>query len=185
MSDITRLLNEIKDGDPTAADRLAPLVYVELLQLAKKRMRNEGSDHTLTPTGLVHEAYVRLVDGPNHVQWNGRGHFFAAAADAMRRILIDHARQKNSAKRGGQWSRIDFAENEFWCESRAEDLIELDEALDRLERTDQETARLIKLRFFAGFTNAAAAEYLNISPRKADQLWAYGKAWLRREMAFS
>ncbi len=180
MSDVSRILNQIEDGDPSAANQLLPLVYAELRRLAAARMSAERTDHSLAPTALVHEAYLRLVEQQQPQHFSGRGHFFFAAAEAMRRILIEHARKLGTAKRGGQVRRVELDAVDLFDPSRGPELIALDEVLDRLEEMDAEAAGVVKLRFFAGLTNRQAAEQLGISPRKADMLWAYARAWLRR-----
>jgi RNA polymerase sigma factor (TIGR02999 family) len=180
--DVTRILSAIDGGDPHAAAALLPLVYEELRKLAAQRVAAERPGQTLQATALVHEAYLRLVGGdagagagPN---WNGRGHFFAAAAEAMRRILVDGARRKLRPKHGGGLVRSADAED-LVAPERSEALLALDEALGRLAGANPEAAELVKLRHFAGLTNAEAAGVLGISPRKADQVWAYARAWLR------
>jgi RNA polymerase sigma factor (TIGR02999 family) len=184
LAELTRLLNDAGDGDERAAAAILPLVYDQLRRLAGQNMRNERPDQTLQATALVHEAYLRLVGG-GHAEaparnWHGRGHFFAAAAEAMRRILVDAARRKQRPKHGGDLARADV---EIGCAvaapRRPDRLLAVDEALDRLEAVSREAAELVKLRYFAGFSNAEAAGILGISPRKADQVWAYAKAWLR------
>ena len=186
-SDITRILSAAALGDPRAADQLLPLVYEELRKLAAQRLSREAAGQTLQATALVHEAYLRLVgadDGDGNVpRWNGRGHFFAAAAEAMRRILVEGARRRQRIKRGGDLGResLDAAEIAVAVDA-PEDLLELDAALDRLDAADPVAARLVKLRYFAGLTVPQAAEALGVSPRKADFLWSFARAWLRREM---
>ncbi len=179
MSDVTQILASIEQGDPTAAEQLLPLVYEELRKLAAARMADERSDHTLQATALVHEAYVRLVDNDKAQHWNSRGHFFGAAAEAMRRILVDSAKQKRCAKRGGQFGRIEPADDQAVAPARSIDLIALDEALDRLSLQEPRKAELVKLRYFAGLTLRQAATALGISDSTADADWAYAKAWLR------
>ena len=180
MSEVTRLLKAMGDGDAEASKRLLPLVYEELRRVARAHMAQERPDHTLQATALVHEVYVRLVDGAA-VRWDGRGHFFAAAAEAMRRILIESARRRLCLKRGGDRTRNEDVSHLVEPE-RPEELLALDEALDRLAAGNPEAAELVKLRYFAGFTNAEAAALLGISPRKADQVWAYARAWLREDL---
>jgi RNA polymerase sigma factor (TIGR02999 family) len=184
MHDVTQILNAIDAGDPHAAAQLLPLVYDELRELAAARLSHENSGQTLQATALVHEAYLRLL-GPGGAQqpWDGRGHFFAAAAEAMRRILIDSARRKSSAKHGGEFERVDLDEAQLIASDRRLDLIALDEALDRLAAHDTRKAELVKLRFFAGLSSAQAASALGISESTADADWAYAKAWLRLQMA--
>jgi RNA polymerase sigma factor (TIGR02999 family) len=181
MNEVTRILSAIEQGDPKAAEELLPLVYVELRKLAAQRMTQEKPGQTLQATALVHDAYLRLV-GPDDAQkWDSRGHFFAAAAEAMRRILVENARRKGRLKRGGGLAR-QFEGQDVAVPERPEVVLALDEALDRLATSSPEAAELVKLRFFAGCTNAEAASLLAISPRKADQVWAYARAWLREEI---
>jgi RNA polymerase sigma factor (TIGR02999 family) len=179
---VTRLLNEAGAGDPCAAAGLLPLVYDQLRRLAKSRMRAERPHQTLTATALVHEAYLRLVDRENAQHWEGRWHFFAAAAEAMRRILVDHARRRNRLRRGGGQLRLDLDEIELSVEEPPDDLLALDEALDALAEKHPEKAQLVKLRFFAGLTIQEAARALDIAPSTADRHWAYARAWLYRRM---
>ena len=178
MADITQLLDAAAAGDPKAAADLLPLVYAELRKLAAARMAAEAPDHTLQPTALVHEAYLRLVGKNADQHWNGRGHFFAAAAEAMRRILVEVARRKHRERHGGGRQRLTLDGFDVAVESPDEDLLALSEALDLLAAANPRAAELIKLRYFAGLTGREAAEALNISPRKADQVWAYARAWL-------
>ena len=178
MSDVTQLLNAIEHGDPRAAEQLLPLVYTELRKLAAQRLAQEKPGQTLQATALVHEAYLRLVDADKADNWNSRGHFFAAAAEAMRRILVENARRKRRLKHGGGRER-EPAEADIACPERPERLLALDEALDRLAATSPQAAELVKLRYFAGFSNAEAASVLGVSPRKTNQIWAYARAWLR------
>ena len=177
MSEVTRILSQIESGDPAAADQLLPLVYDELRKLAAARLAHEKPGQTLQATALVHEAYVRLVDVDKAQQWNSRGHFFAAAAEAMRRILVDAARRKLRPKHGGDRDRAGD-ERDLVAPRRPEALLALDEALDRLAAANPQAGELVKLRHFVGLTNAEAADALGISPRKADQVWAYARAWL-------
>jgi RNA polymerase sigma factor (TIGR02999 family) len=183
MSDVTRILSAMEQGDPQAAEHLLPLVYDELRKLAAVKMAQEGPGQTLQPTALVHEAYMRLVGVPHEQHWDSRGHFFAAAAEAMRRILIEQARRKKSLRRGGQFARIPVAdavaESGF---ADHEELLTLDEALTKLAAVDAESAELVKLRYFAGLTVAEAAEALGISSRTAKRNWAFARAWLQREI---
>ncbi len=181
MSDVIQVLNAIEQGDPHAAEQLLPLVYDELRKLAAVRLAQERPGQTLQPTALVHEAYLRLVDGEQAQQWNSRGHFFAAAAEAMRRILVENARRKKRLRHGGGRTREGEA-GDLPCPERPERLLALDEALGRLAATGPQAADLVKLRYFAGFSNAEAAVLLGISPRKANQVWAYARAWLREEL---
>ena len=181
MKDIPQILLAIEHGEPRAADELLPLVYGELRQLAASRLGHETPGKTLQPTALVHEAYLRLV-GEEERLWDSRGHFFAAAAEAMRRILVEDARRKGSRKRGGDRARADFDVDQLPAPELREDLLALDEALDRLAVADPEAARLVNLRYFAGLTLGEAAEVLGISPRTADRLWAYSRAWLHQAL---
>lgn len=189
MSDVTRILLQIESGDPSAADKLLPLVYEELRKLAAAKLAHEQPGQTLQATALVHEAYLRLVKVPTQSdstdaspQWVGRGQFFAAAAEAMRRILVESARRKSRIKHGGDFQRIDIDPGELLVSDAAEDLLALDEALDRLAAHDAQAAELVKLRYFAGLTIPQSAEMIGVSPRKADMLWAFARAWLRREI---
>jgi RNA polymerase sigma factor (TIGR02999 family) len=176
MSEVTRLIAAAGDRQ-TAAD-LLPFVYAELRKLAAARLASEPSGHTLQPTALVHEAYLRLVGPDPGRPWDGRGHFFAAAAEAMRRILIDHARGKAARKRGGAGRRVDVDPASFAAPDRPDDLLALNEALGQLERVEPEAAALVKLRYFAGLTIPQAAAALGVSPRTADAWWAFARAWL-------
>src|SRR5262249_23615521 len=178
MGDATRILSAIEQGDPTAAEQLLPLVYDELRQLATERLAREKSGQTLQATALVHEAYLRLVDTEKAQHWNSRGHFFAAAAEAMRRILVGNARRKRSVKHGGACRRLDLDAAATCEEEPADDLLSLSEALDRLAAEDPRKAELVKLRYFAGLSVQEAADTLGISRATADRLWAYAKAWL-------
>ena len=178
MSEVTQILSAIERGDPHAASQLLPLVYDELRQLAAYKLAHETPGQTLQPTALVHEAYLRLVGEGEEPHWDSRGHFFAAAAEAMRRILVENARGKQAAKRGGGRARADLDMNQVAVPEVREDLLALDEALDRLTAADPEAARLVQLRYFAGLTLAEAAQVLGVSPRKVDRLWAYARAWL-------
>jgi RNA polymerase sigma factor (TIGR02999 family) len=181
MADVTHILNAIEAGDPLAAADLLPLVYDELRKLAAARMFTEAPDHTLQPTALVHEAYLRLVGGDAGQSWNGRGHFFAAAAEAMRRILIESARRKLTDRAGGQLGRAALPEN-LTASTTPEELLALDEALAEFDRHDPDAARLVKLRFFAGLSHQDAADALGLSRRAADRVWALARAWLYRQM---
>jgi RNA polymerase sigma factor (TIGR02999 family) len=177
MTDVTCILSAIERGDARAAEQLLPLVYDELRKLAAQRLAREKPGQTLQATALVHEAYLRLV-GAQDPGWSGRGHFFAAAAEAMRRILVENARRKASRKHGEGLNRIDLDQIEIAAAARSDDLIALDEALSRLAREDPQTAELVKLRYFSGLSNKQAAEVLGISPRTADLRWAFARAWL-------
>lgn len=182
MNDVTQILDRIEAGDARAAEALLPLVYDELRKLAAARMVQENPDQTLTPTGLVHEAYVRLVDVSEAQTWNGRGHFFAAAAEAMRRILIDNARRKRSRKGGGDLVRHNLDDFEIPLPEPVDDVLVLDEALQKLHVADPTAAELVRLRFFTGLPIPEAAQILGISPRTADRLWVFARAWLYREI---
>jgi RNA polymerase sigma factor (TIGR02999 family) len=181
MTEVTRILSAIEQGEPQAASQLLPLVYDELRRLAAARLAQERPGQTLQPTALVHEAYLRLVDVEQARHWDSRGHFFAAAAEAMRRILVENARRKGRLKHGGGRAR-EQGEEDFACPERPQRLLALDEALDRLAATSPQAAELVKLRYFAGFSNAEAAGLLGISPRKANQVWAYARAWFQEEL---
>ena len=183
MAEVTHLLSAIEQGDPHAAGQLLPLVYDELRRLAAQHLAQEKPGQTLQPTALVHEAYLRLVGVGEGPAWNGRGHFFAAAAEAMRRILVEQARRKQADKHGGGRLRVDLPEDLAAPEVRSDDLVALDEALRRLESHDPDAARLVKLRYFAGLSHQEAAEALGISRGAADRLWALGRAWLFRELS--
>ena len=178
MSDVTRILSQIESGDPAAAEQLLPLVYRELRKLAAAKLAREKPGQTLQATALVHEAYLRLVDVGSAQQWDSRGHFFAAAAEAMRRILVDSARRKASLKRGGDLDRIDVPEISQLSENKQIDLIALDEALTTLEQLHPENAEILKLRFFAGLSLEEAAHAVGISRATAQRKWAYARAWL-------
>jgi RNA polymerase sigma factor (TIGR02999 family) len=182
MTDITRILSAIEQGDPLAAEQLLPLIYEELRKLAAQRLAREKPGQTLQATALVHEVYLRLIDVDQAPQWNSRGHFFGAAAEAMRRILVDRARHKGSRKRGGELARQDLDGLEIALPEIPEDLLALDEALNKLAATDKKAADLVQLRFFAGLPLPEAAQMLGISPRTADRLWAYARAWLHQEI---
>jgi RNA polymerase sigma factor (TIGR02999 family) len=182
MTEVTRVLSAIDQGDPAAAEQLLPLVYDELRRLAVEQMARERPGQTLQATALVHEAYLRLVDGEKPQRWDGRGHFYAACAESMRRILVESARRKGRLKHGGGRAR-EADGCDLPAPERPERLLALDEALDRLAASNPGAAELVKLRYFAGFTNAEAASLLGISPRKANQVWAYARAWLGEELA--
>lgn len=178
MSKVTQILSQIEHGDPSATEQLLPLVYDELRQLAAARLANEKPGQTLQATALVHDAYLRLVDVEKAQHWNSRGHFFAAAAEAMRRILINRARDKNRIKRGGQFRKLDLDEIDIALETPDDGLLALDEALERLAKENETYAELVKLRFFAGLSVPNAASVLGISTSTADRYWAYARAWL-------
>lgn len=179
MSDATSILLQIESGDPRAAERLLPLVYDELRKLAAAKLAQEKPGQTLQATALVHEAYLKLVDVEAVQHWNSRGHFFGAAAESMRRILVDNARRKQGKKHGGQHQRIELGQDEIAAPNRNIDLIALDEALSELAIHDSRKAELVKLRYFAGLTIRQAAEVLQIAESTADADWAYAKSWLR------
>jgi len=183
MSEVTRILSAIEHGDPHAAEQLLPLVYDELRKLAAQKIVQEKPGQTLQATALVHEAYVRLVDVDKAQHWNSRNHFFAAAAEAMGRILVEQARRKRADKHGGDRLRVYLPEDLAAPEGRGDDLLALDEALCRLERHDADAARLVKLRYFAGLSHQDAAETLGISRGAADRLWALARAWLFRQLS--
>jgi RNA polymerase sigma factor (TIGR02999 family) len=182
MSDVTSILNAIEQGDPRAAEKLLPLVYDELRKLASTKLAQERPGQTLEATALVHEAYIRLVDVEKAKGWDSRGHFFAAAAEAMRRILIDQARRKQSQRHGGGLERKDIEQIEIVAPERSVGLLAVEEALQRFEKIDSLKAQLVKLRYFAGLTIPQAAEALGISATTADRYWAYSRAWLHAEL---
>jgi RNA polymerase sigma factor (TIGR02999 family) len=182
MTEITRILTAIDQGDAQAANELLPLVYDELRSLAARKMAQEAPGQTLQATALVHEAYLRLV-GSQDQSWDSRGHFFAAAAEAMRRILVENARRKKRIKRGGDRQRQQLKEADLAIEPPSDDLVALHEALEKLALEDKQTAELVKLRYFAGLTTEQAAEVLGISRRTAYRDWAYASSWLRLEIA--
>jgi RNA polymerase sigma factor (TIGR02999 family) len=182
MSDVTRILSAIEQGDPRAAEQLLPLVYDELRKLAAQRLAKEAPGQTLQATALVHEAYVRLVGAGEEQPWEGRGHFFAAAAEAMRRILIEAARRKGRQKRGGALKRVDLNSADLVSRSAPDELLIIDEAINKLAADDAEAAQLIKLRYFAGLSVEDAAEMAGISRSTAYEHWAYARAWLHREL---
>lgn len=182
MSDVTHILFAIDQGDPNASDKLLPLVYDELRKLAALKLAQEKPGQTLQATALVHDAYVRLVDGDKILHWNSRGHFFAAAAEAMRRILVESARRKGAAKRGAERRRVDLDQACSVVSTASDELLDLDEALAQLAVTDSQAAELVKLRYFAGLTIKQTAEILGMSPRAADFLWAYARSWLLKKI---
>jgi RNA polymerase sigma factor (TIGR02999 family) len=182
MTEITRILSAIAEGDPHAAGELLPLVYNELCKLARQRLAREKPGQTLQATALVHEAYLRLVDNEEAQHFNSRRHFFAAAAEAMRRILVEKARHKKTLKQGGDLARREYELEQIIAPETREDLLALDEALDKLAAHNPGAATLVQLRYFAGLTLDQAAEALNISPRSVGRLWAFARAWLRREV---
>jgi RNA polymerase sigma factor (TIGR02999 family) len=178
MGDVTRILAGIEQGDPTAANRLLPLVYEELRNLAAQRLKHERPGQTLQATALVHEAYLRLVDVDQAQQWNSRGHFFAAAAESMRRLLVEKARRKKRLRHGGEHRRVDL-DTELFISNQADDsLLSLDEALTRLAAEEPEAAEVVKLRYFAGMTIEQIAAAMNISVRTVNRHWTYARAWL-------
>jgi RNA polymerase sigma factor (TIGR02999 family) len=178
MHDVTQILLAIEQGDPRAIEQLLPLVYDELRKLAAEKMARESPGHTLQPTALVHEAFLKLVGPAPGAAWNGRTHFYAAAAEAMRRILIDHARRKQRARHGGGRKRVDFPEAELAAEAPSDDLLALDEALTKFAAADPQKAELVRLRYFAGLTLEEAADLLGISRATAARHFAYARAWL-------
>ena len=182
MNEVTRILSAIEQGDEQAAGQLLPLVYDELRRLAARRLAREKPGQTLQATALVHEAYLHLVDAEGSRPWQGRGHFFAAAAEAMRRILIDSARRKRRPKHGGERHRVDLDDAGEAIAPPVDDLLALDEALEKLSAVDRASADLVKLHYYAGLSIDEAAAALGISPRTADRRWAYARAWLRQEM---
>ena len=183
MDEVTRILSAIEDGDQHAANQLLPLVYDELRRLAAQKIACEKPGQTLQATALVHEAYLRLVDREQAQRWDSRGHFFAAAAEAMRRILIENARRKKAERHGGGRRRLDLDEAVSVGESPYDDLVALDEALTRFESVDPVAARLVNLRYFAGLTMPEAAEALGLSLRSAERSWTYARTWLHREVS--
>jgi len=182
MSDVTQILNQIESGDPAAAEQLLPLVYAELRKLAAAKMVQEKPGQTLQATALVHEAYLRLVDVEQAQQWNGRGHFFAAAAEAMRRILVENARHKQALKCGGDRQRLELSEQELVVDPAPEKILAIDDLLDKLHQESAEVAALVKLRIFAGMSVNEAATALQISRSAAFRHWTYARAWLRAEV---
>jgi RNA polymerase sigma factor (TIGR02999 family) len=189
MNDVTQILNAIEEGDPRAAEQLLPLVYDELRKLAAQKLAQEKPGQTLQATALVHEAYLRLVAnsecqaGESSTPWNSRGHFFAAAAEAMRRILVEQARRKGRSKHGGDRKRVALEEALSIAETPSDDLVALDEALTQFELIDPEAARLVKLRYFAGLTMPEAAQVLGLSLRSAERNWTYARTWLLRNLS--
>ncbi len=181
MNEVTRIINAIQEGDPQATEKLLPLVYEELRVLAAQKMAQEKPGQTLQATALVHEAYIRLVGGQDQ-DWDGRGHFFAAAAEAMRRILVENARRKQRHKHGGGFTRVQLDEVHPTVESSSGSLLELDEALTKLEERDKLKAKLVKLRYFAGLTIEQSAPILGVSEPTVKRMWRYTRAWLHREI---
>jgi RNA polymerase sigma factor (TIGR02999 family) len=182
MNEVTRVLSAIEGGDPHAAEQLLPLVYDELRKLAAQKLAQEKPGQTLEATALVHEAYLRLMGGDKDKQWDSRGHFFAAAAEAMRRILVDSARRKQSLKRGAYSQRHPLDEASLVAPRADDDVLAVNEALERLAATDAEAAELVKLRFFAGLTSEQASEAMGISARSADRIWRYARAFLHKQL---
>jgi RNA polymerase sigma factor (TIGR02999 family) len=182
MSDVTRILNAAEQGDPHAAKQLLPLVYEELRRLAASKMAEEKPGQTLQATALVHEAFLRLVDEDQAQQWNSRGHFFAAAAEAMRRILVEKARRKGRTRHGGASHRVDLDTDIQVSDATDDELLALDEALGRLAKDEPEAAEVVKLRYFAGLTIEEAALALNISVRTVNRHWAFARAWLFQQL---
>ncbi len=182
VNEVTRILKAIDDGDPSAADQLLPLVYDELRKLAAQRLAQEKPGQTLQATALVHDAYLRLVGGGQE-EWNSRGHFFAAAAEAMRRILVEKARRKRRIRHGGRHQRIEFDEIACDVEAPADELLGIDEAVAQLEASDPEAASLVKLRYFAGLTMPEVAAALGVPLRTAERNWTFARTWLKRHMS--
>jgi RNA polymerase sigma factor (TIGR02999 family) len=182
MSEVTRILSAIDRDDRLAAEQLLPLVYDELRRLAAQKLAQESPGLTLTATALVHEAYLRLVDGELSARWENRAHFFGAAAEAMRRILVEGARRKRSAKHGGTLNREDLNLADIAATEIPDDLLALDEALNKLEALDLAAAQMVKLRYFAGLSGKDAADVLQVSERTADRLWAFARSWLLKEL---
>jgi len=182
MSDVTQILRAIEEGKGTAATDLLPMVYDELRKLAACKMAQEAPDHTLQPTALVHEAWMRLVKGEAQAQFANRAHFFAAAAEAMRRILIEMARRKSRLKHGGEWERVEFEAAEISLPMPPDELLALDEALDGLSAVDSQAAEIVKLCFFAGLTQEQAARELGVSLATVERRWAFARAWLFKRM---
>jgi RNA polymerase sigma factor (TIGR02999 family) len=182
MTDVTQILSQIEQGDPSAAEQLLPLVYDELRKLAAAKLAQEKPGQTLQATALVHDVYIRLVNVEKAQHWDSRGHFFAAAAEAMRRILVEKARRKGRQKHGGNYKRHDLDDVGIVAPGTPEEVLVVHEALERFESINQPAAQLVKLRYFTGMTIPEAAESLGISPRKANQLWTYARAWLLAEI---
>jgi RNA polymerase sigma factor (TIGR02999 family) len=180
MGDVTRILSDIESGDCGAAEQLLPLIYDELRKLAAAKMAGESPDHTLQATALVHDAYLRLVDVEQAQQWDSRGHFFAAAAEAMRRILVDVARRKQRPKHGGDLQRVNLTASLAVSDQPPVDILDLDEALVRLTKKDHVAAQLVTLRFFGGLTMKESSEFMGLSLRSTERLWAYAQAWLHQ-----
>ena len=182
MPNVTQILSQIEQGDAAAADQLLPLVYEELRRLAASRLAHEKPGQTLQATALVHEAYLRLVDVERADRWDSRAHFFSAAAESMRQILVNNAIRKNRPKHGGDRQRVDLDSNLARSDSSVNELVEVSDALDRLSKVDREAAELVKLKYFAGLSVPEIAAILGVSPRTADRRWAYARAWLHQEL---
>ena len=182
MSNVTQILSRVEDGDASAAAELLPILYEELRKLAAAKLASEKPGQTLQPTALVHEVFLRLVDGNQPQHWNGRGHFFGAAAEAMRRILIENARKKKQTRRGGDYHRFPLDELDVAIHDRASELLDLNDAIDRLEKRDSRAAEIVKLRYFAGLSVSETAEALGISVRSVERDWTYGKTWLHASL---
>ena len=182
MSNVTAILSQIEQGDPHAAKQLLPLIYQELRTLAAQKLAQEKPGQTLQPTALVHEAYLRLVDVEKAQQWNSRGHFFSAAAEAMRRILVEQARRRGRKRHGGGLHRVELLDAEVSATPCDEEILLLDEAIERLGGVRPQAAELVKLRFFSGLSVEEAASLVGVSPRTSRRLWVFARAWLRREM---
>jgi RNA polymerase sigma factor (TIGR02999 family) len=182
VSDVTQILNAIDAGEPRAAEKLLPLVYVELRQLAAQRLAQEKAGQTLQATALVHEAYIRLVDVDRAQSWDSRGHFFAAAAEAMRRILVDRAREKGREKRGGKFKRVDIDAIDIATTAAPDQLLAIDDSLAKLDRDDPAAAKLVELRYFAGLTVEEAGKAIGVSTATAYRHWNYARAWLHSEL---
>lgn len=185
MTDVTQILSQIEQGDPSAADQLLPLVYDELRKLATARLANEKPGQTLQATALVHEAYVRLVDQATPQQWDGRGHFFAAAAESMRRILVERARRRKAEKYGGRLDRVELGDRDLLSRNSPEEIISLDDALSVLSEREPEASELVKLRIFADFSVEEAGRLLGMSRATAYRHWTYARAWLKNQMSAS
>jgi RNA polymerase sigma factor (TIGR02999 family) len=182
MSEVTQLLAAIERGESGASDQLFPVVYEELRMLARAKMRRESAAHTLDATALVHEAYLRLIGGDADMSWKNRGHFFGAAAEAMRRVLIDNARRKQAAKRGASRDRVELDDAALATTGDDDNLLAIDQALQKLAESDPKTAELVKLRYFAGLSLPQIAEVLDMSQRSVERLWTYAKAWFQAEL---
>jgi len=181
MNEVTRILNAVEEGDSKSIEALLPAIYEELRRLARYKMAGESSDHTLQPTALVHEAWLRIV-APGQQNWQNRAHFFAAAAEAMRRILVEHARRKQSLKRGGGAAKEELDEATIALAVPTDELLAVHEALDQLATEDPQAAQLVKLRYFVGMTMEETATAMNLSVRSAERIWTYARVWLRRQI---